>query len=495
MLQPAGNLWLKEHFKLKQYNLSHLSYIGSYDKIEVSASGEAIRIFGPKYAPKENTPLAHLEFALKYDDINLGILKDVFIKLPKKDLFSFIKLAPSGKYSRKIGYLYELLTEKELPLKNEITANYIDLLDTDRYIAGNSIKNAKWKINDNLLGNKEYCPIVRRTKALDELLSKDVKKQIQKLEKKYSPQVFKRAISFLYTKETRSSYEIEREMPSADRMERFISLLQRAGSESSFAMMSEKSLTEFQNIIVDPRFANKGFRNFQNYIGENMPNFLERIHYICPPPEYVNSLMNGLQDCINKTPSTNALVRTTLVSFGFVFIHPFEDGNGRLHRFLIHDMLVRNGIVENGLIIPVSAHMLNNMKEYDNALENYSKQILQHILYKKDQLGEITVTNSAEVEAYYRYPDLTSQCIYLAQTVSACIAEDMPNELNFIKMYDELKAEIRNIVDMPDKLVNQMIMFLHQNKGVFPKRRRKDFSKLRDEEIKEIEKLYVDLFE
>lgn len=495
MSNAVGNLWLKEHFNLKQYNLSHQSYIGNYDKIEVSASGQVVRFFGPKYAPKKNTAIEHLEFALKYDDINLGLLKDVFKNLLKKDLLTYIMLSPSGKYGRKTGYLYELLTHEQLLIKNEITGNYIDLLDTQKYITGTAIKNVKWKVNDNLLGNRDYCPIVRRTKALDELLSIDIKKQIQKLEKKYTPQVFKRAISFLYTKETRSSFEIERETPSPDRMERFISLLQKAGRENSLEMLSEKSLTVYQNTIVDPRFANKSFRDFQNYIGENLPNFLERIHYICPPPEIVNSLMQGLQDCVNKTNSTSPLVRASLVSFGFVFIHPFEDGNGRLHRFLIHDMLVRDGLVPNGLIVPVSAHMLNNMKDYDRTLENYSKPILQHILYKKNESGEISITNKDNVVAYYRYPDLTEQCVYLAQTVNDCIIEDMPNELDFVKMYDELKSEIKNVVDMPDKMVNQLIMFLHQNKGLLPKRRRKDFSKLKDEEIREIEKLYQEIFE
>lgn len=50
--------------------------------------------------------------------------------------------------------------------------------------------------------------------------------------------------------------------------------------------------------------------------------------------------------------------------------HPFLDGNGRIHRFLIHDLLTRDSLTEQGLIIPVSAHMLNNMKDYDAALED-----------------------------------------------------------------------------------------------------------------------------
>ena len=66
-----------------------------------------------------------------------------------------------------------------------------------------------------------------------------------------------------------------------------------------------------------------------------------------------------------------------MVSFGYVYIHPFEDGNGRIHRFLIHDILVRDGIVPNGTILPVSAQILANMGEYDTVLELLSKLMIQ----------------------------------------------------------------------------------------------------------------------
>src|SRR2546428_13985528 len=93
--------------------------------------------------------------------------------------------------------------------------------------------------------------------------------------------------------------------------------------------------------------------------------------------------MDGLKIAANKSAGTYPIIRAAIIAFGFVFIHPFEDGNGRLHRFLIHDMLVRDGVVTDGLIIPVSAHVLNNMQEYDSALEQYSKPLIQQITYNK----------------------------------------------------------------------------------------------------------------
>lgn len=246
---------------------------------------------------------------------------------------------------------------------------------------------------------------------------------------------------------------------------------------------------------MDTRFAATGFRNFQNYIGQSLPGYLDLIHYICPPPSFIPSLMNGLKDAANKTIGIPPEIRAAILSFGFVFIHPFEDGNGRLHRFLIHDILVHDGIVPQGLIIPVSAHMLNNIRDYDAILERYSKPLMQLIRYNKNKEGGIEVTNPEEVEAYFRFPDLTEHSIYLAQTIHATLQEDMPEELLFIQRYDEVKQALQNIVDMPDRDINLMIMFLHQNKGVFPKRRREQFSKLTDQEINSMQAAYRKIFE
>ena len=176
-------------------------------------------------------------------------------------------------------------------------------------------------------------------------------------------------------------------------------------------------------------------------------------------------------------------------------IHPFEDGNGRLHRFLIHDILVHDGLVPDGVIIPVSAHMLNNIKDYDTILEKYSKPLMQRIRYNKDADGHMKVTNPDEVEGYFRYPELTEQCIYLMETIHATLQEDMPEELIFLQRYDEAKKELQRIVDMPDRDINLMLVFLHQNKGVLPKRRRESFPKLTDEEIHQMQKAYGRIYE
>jgi len=67
--------------------------------------------------------------------------------------------------------------------------------------------------------------------------------------------------------------------------------------------------------------------------------------------------------------------------YGFVFLHPFEDGNGRIHRFLIHNILARRKYTPPGFIFPVSAVMLKNLAGYDGSLESFSRALMALVEY------------------------------------------------------------------------------------------------------------------
>ena len=494
-VRPAGYEWLKAHYHLKSPRLTHSSWLGSNASLEVTSRGNVGQVYGPRYAPAADTPLHHIEFALKYDDLNLDLLALVCHKLEPAEVIGYIRRTPAGRYARTIGFLYEWLTGHKLILDKPVSANYVDVLDQEKYITGQTIKNVKWRINDNLLGTPAYCPIVRQKGQLTRLLTINISATLQQLRDNYTEEVFRRAAQYLYRRETRSSYAIERETPSADRMEKFITLLMQAGSRPTEVVLQKPELVALQNAIVDPRYAATDTRNFQNYVGESLPGFEERFHYICPPPELVKSLMDGLIATAEKTTAVPAQIRATLVSFGFVFIHPFEDGNGRLHRFLIHQVLVRDGLVPGGTIIPVSAHMLSHMPDYDRALEKYSEPLMERIRYTKGDNEELVITNPEEVESYFRYPDLTEQVLYLADTIAETLQHDMPSELEFLVRYDEAKQALQQIVDMPDKKLANMLQFLHQNKGIFPKRGRDQFAELTDDEIMRMQAAYRAIYE
>ena len=492
-MKKIGYTWLQEKLEIKNFLLTHESYIGTTDKTELSSIGTVVQTFKSKYDVSIDSPMSHLEFALKYDDLNLAFIKEVFIAIKSQTVVDYIKAKPNRKHPRIIGFLYEFTGGKSIDI-DVTTTNYEDLLDSSRYITGNSKKISKWKINDNLLGSKEFCPIIRRTTELSELLSWNIKEAIENLKHEFSQEIFNRASYYLYKKESKSSSEIEKEEPSLDRMERFITLLEEAGQKTFEETISEEELVRLQNAIVDPRYADDRFRNFQNYIGQTMRDYTKKIHYVCPPPQFVKSLMQGIVALNDKNTTTKTIIKTAMVSFGYVYIHPFEDGNGRIHRFLIHDILVRDGIVPNGTILPVSAQILAHIDEYDSTLELFSKLIERKIKYDINDSGEITVTNASEIEALYRFPDLTNQTVFLARAIQSTIHKDIPEELFFLQCYDELKDRIQNIVDMPKNKIDRMILFLHQNKGKLANRKRTHYEELNDHEIEQMEQAYSQVF-
>lgn len=493
--KSIGSTWLKQNYQLSNVKLSHESYLGTRSKVEVLHDGTVIETFQKmQYALKADNPLNHFEFALKYDDVQMSFFQAVLKCIPVKDIVKFIKSAPNFKYSRKIGFWYEFLTKERLPIEDRPSINYVDLINSKRYFTGVNVKNSRWRINNNLLGDVGFCPTIKRTDAISKVLELNFSETLNKLSKNYSPEILKRANNYLYKNETRSSYQIEKEEPTPERIERFVSLLSNAGKKDIGELLNEESLVTLQNLIVDPRFAETNFRDFQNYIGQTTWNYDEIIQYVCPPPEFLSDLMKDLSNTAIKMEGVNPIVRSAAVAFGFVFIHPFEDGNGRIHRFLIHDFLSRDNFLPSGMIIPVSAHMVNNMKLYDDALEAYSKPLMYIIKYTKNEGQKLMVLNASEVEGHYRFPDLTIQTEYLCKVIETSVSQDLPNELNFLQNYDEAKGLMKQRIDMPDRLIDLFIRFTHQNNGIFPKRRRNTFQMLKDDEIEALQSIFQDVF-
>ena len=112
--RKIGSTWLKEYFKISNIKLSHQSYLGSRSKIEILQDGSVKETFQMNYVLKEETPLKHFEFALKYDDIQMNFFHCVLKAIPIKDIAEFIEDAPNFKYSRKIGFWYEFLIGESL---------------------------------------------------------------------------------------------------------------------------------------------------------------------------------------------------------------------------------------------------------------------------------------------------------------------------------------------------------------------------------------------
>ena len=301
----------------------------------------------------------------------------------------------------------------------------------------------------------------------------------------YPRDVLKRALSYLYTKETKSSFEIENVRLDASRIERFAALLVLAEEHDFF---NKNDLIELQNRIVDPRFADHDYRHTQNYVGESVGWTEERVHFVSPKPGDLADLMEGMYAAHRRMGDggLHPVIHAAAVAFGFVFMHPFEDGNGRIHRFLIHNILASRKFTPPGVIFPVSAAMLNDREAYDAALEAFSKPLMPLVEYELDDHGRLTVQNDTAL--HYRYIDMTVQAETLFTLIERVITTDLAGELRFLRNYDATKNALQEIVDLPDRLIDLFIRMCLQNKGVLSAAKRKShFEKLTDDEVTRME--------
>jgi len=461
--RPAGYSALIKLYGLDVIPNWHNSYISSGGTRRINTRGnETEEVFPSKYWPGD-LPCNHLEFAIKYDGISLAILSAIFEKINIMEITDYVRSRNTGKYARRLWFLFEFLAGKKLPLKDLEQGNYINLLEPEKYYTVSpNIQVRRQRINNNLLGNNNFCPTIRRTDAICRFEESDLHNLCKKVLSGYTPEMIKRASGYLYNKETRSSFEIEKVNPSSTKVERFVSLLQLAGSQD---FCKKERLFEVQNIIVDERFKNTGYRQNQNYIGQTISINRERIYYVCPKPEDLHDLMDGLiksHELMSKS-DLPVVIHAAAISYGFVFLHPFEDGNGRIHRFLIHNILAIKGFSPSGVIFPVSAVMLKNPADYDASLEAFSKPLMPLVEYSIDDNGHMTVYN--ETAKWYRFIDFTTQSEMLFSFIEKTINEELTNELDFLVNYDNTKNAIQEIVDMPDRLVDLFIRFCLQNNG------------------------------
>jgi Fic family protein len=191
--------------------------------------------------------------------------------------------------------------------------------------------------------------------------------------------------------------------------------------------------------------------------------------------------------------SYDAVLAAAKIAFGFVFIHPFVDGNGRLHRYIIHHVLAKKEFTQQGVIFPISSSILDHIDDYKTVLESYSHPLLDHIEWKETEDHNVEVTN--ETMDLYRYFDATKQAEFLYDCVEDTLERVIPEEVTYLQNYDDFKKYIDNHFEMPDKMVAILVRFLEQNDGVLSKRAlKKEFSALKEKEIKDIEANYKSIF-
>ena len=110
------------------------------------------------------------------------------------------------------------------------------------------------------------------------------------------------------------------------------------------------------------------FREGQNWIGGNDYNPCGA-DFVPPPREELDRLLADLCRAMNDD-SLSPLVQAALVHAQFETIHPFDDGNGRTGRALVHVVFRRRGLARH-FIPPVSVVFAGARARYIDGLTRY----------------------------------------------------------------------------------------------------------------------------
>jgi len=95
----------------------------------------------------------------------------------------------------------------------------------------------------------------------------------------------------------------------------------------------------------------------------------------------------------------------------------------------------------------------------------------------------------------YRYFDCTAEAEFLYACIARTVEHDLPHEIDYLRRHDKAIRRIMDAVEMPDRLAENLTMFIRQNKGTLPKKRRSDeYKDLRDDEVALIEEIVRDAF-
>jgi Fic/DOC family len=449
-------------------------------------------VFDKRYWPGESFG-DQLGFALRHEDLDLLVLKRLFEAVPQDTVAAFVRSAPTGSPNRRAWFLYEFLTGRTLDIPDAAEASFTDLLDDRRYYTAAPRLSRRHKVRDNLLGTPAFCPVIRRTPALIEFGARALGTKANEIIGRTGANVVARAASFLLLADSRASFEIEGENPPRGRLERWGRAVLQAGKNP---LSLDEILRLHTVLIEDTRFTRAGLRADGVFLGEHDREGDPLPEFIGARPHDLRTLMQGLIAANERMREgeLDSVLQAAATAFGFVYIHPFQDGNGRLHRCLIHHVLAERKFTPPGMVFPVSPVMLDRIDIYRDTLRAHSGPLMNFIEWRSTPESNVEVLN--DTADLYRYFDCTEAAEFLYACVARAIDKDLPREIDFLRRNDEAMRGIMNMVEMPDRMAEHLIRYIRLNDGQLGRKRREgEFAKLTDHEVAFIEAIVRDAFE
>ncbi|WP_423925579.1 Fic family protein [Candidatus Palauibacter sp.] len=432
---------------------------------------------------------------MKWEGVSLGVLSALFRKIDPREIVRIVRDRPTGAYARRTWFLYEWLMDARLDLPDAGKVKAVPVVDPRQQFAPESGPlSRRHRVRNNLPGTRWFCPLVRRTPQLERYVHMRLGERAREVLGRTHPDVVRRAAAFLLLEDSQASFQIEGEHPTPDRGLRWGQAIGEAGQRD----LAIDELVRLQELVIgDSRFVELGLRTEGGWIGDRDRGTRDPIpEHISARPDDLADLMRGAVEYGRRTEQTavDPVISAAVLSFGFVYIHPFEDGNGRLHRWLIHHVLARAGYNPPHVVFPVSVPMLRRISEYREVLRSYSSQVLPLVEWRATRRHNVEVLN--ETVDFYRFFDATAHAEFLYGCVEETVMRDLPREVAYLEGYDEFSRRVQEeVADMPDQTIDLLSRFLRQNRGKLSRRARtREFERLTPKEVEQVEALYASCF-
>lgn len=484
---PVGYAALMDTYRLAVPVPRTLAAIGPRHRVYEQ---DGWRIYTPRHAPPADLE-GQLTFALKYEGLDLLILKKLFRAVGPEPIEAIVRAKPTGSYARRLWFLYEWLLGVQLDLPSAEKKAYVPVVDPAQQWATTGVPSSRHRVRNNLPGTPAFCPMVFVTDQLRAFHEANLAARARAVIADVPADLLSRTAAFLLLKDSKSSFAIEGEHPSQRRIDRW----GRAIAEAGRRLIDLEELLRLQRIVIgDARFVRLGLRQEGGFVGEHDRETRTPLpDHISARAEDLSALMDGLIAFDRTAAELDPVIAAAMLAFGFVYIHPFEDGNGRLHRYLIHHVLAERGFNPPGMVFPVSAAILDRIQDYRVVLESYSARLLPLIEWEPTEAHNVRVLN--DTADCYRFFDATPHAAFLYECVQRTIEVDLPAESAFLRNYDAFRVHVLEIVDMPERTLDLLFRFLHQNQGVLSKRARDgEFAGLTPGEITCVEASYREIF-
>jgi hypothetical protein len=101
-----------------------------------------------------------------------------------------------------------------------------------------------------------------------------------------------------------------------------------------------------------------------------------------------------------------------------------------------------------------------------------------------------------ETADLYRYFDCTDEATFLYSCVERAVDHDLPREIDHLRRRDEARTRIMDIVEMPDRMAENLILYIRKNNGTLGRKRREnEFAKLTDAEVASVQEIVREAFD